>query len=217
MAEEESKGLKFSDILKVVGGLLVGGALGAGARSAGVLRGAKASDVIKGAALTYPGLTSKFLYPVYYQYRDNGVAFENASVNRDLAEKAAIAQSLDEHNAAVANGTEDKLLSWWATTDRFPRKDFSPGSTAASGVMILPDNRIAVRFQPGGKWYYYRGGDNPRESSIIAKELLTAPSIGRALARNGKFRHTRKGSPGIPDSSLGWWAKEHYDPTYSKK
>lgn len=210
MAEEESKGLKFSDILKVVGGLLVGGALGAGARSAGALRGAKASDVLKGAALTYPGLTENFVYPIVYAPNPGGYANENASIDRNLTFRYPLAQTLEEHNRAVADGTEKQLESWFPGEDTKPRKDFHPSSSAVSDIRIMPDNTIQIRWGGKGKFYTYRGGANPRESSEIAKELLTAPSIGRALPRNGKKRHNGKADyRGTPDANIGFWGRRY--------
>ena len=209
MEEEESKGLKSSDILKVVGGLLLGGVLGAGARSAGVLRGAKASDVLKGAALTYPGLTEIFEYPVIYAPNAGGYANENASIDRNLTFRYPLAQTLEEHNRAIADGTEKQLESWFPGEDTKPRADFHPSSSAVSDIRIMPDNTIQIRWGGKGKFYTYRGGSNPRESSEIAKELLTAPSIGRALPRNGKRRHYGKGTKGTLDANIGWWGRRY--------
>lgn len=210
MAEEESKGLKFSDILKVVGGLLLGGALGAGARSAGVLRGAKASDVLKGVAVTYPGLTEAFEYPMVYAPNAGGYANENASLDRNLTFRYPLAQTLEEHNRAVADGTEKQLESWFPGEDTKPREDFHPSSSAVSDIRIMPDNTIQIRWGGKGKYYTYRGGQNPRESSEIAKELLTAPSIGRALPRNGKRRHNGKADrAGTPDGNIGFWGRRY--------
>lgn len=209
MAEEESKGLKFSDILKVVGGLLVGGALGAGVRSAGVLRGAKASDLLKGAALTYPGLTENFVYPIKYEpdFKTHGL---NRLLDRDLIFRYPLAQTLEEHNRAVANGTEKLLESWFPGEDTKPRKDFHPSSSAVSDIRIMPDNTIQIRWGGKGKFYTYRGGSNPRESSEIAKELLTAPSIGRALPRKGLYAHNGKDDrKGHPDPNIGWWGRRY--------
>lgn len=210
MAEEESKGSKYADILKVVGGLLLGGVLGAGARSSGVLRGAKASDVLKGAALTYPGLMDNFVYPIVYAPNPGGYANMNASLDRNLTFRYPLAQTLEEHNRAVANGTEKQLESWWPEEDTKPRANFHPSSSAVSDVQIMPDNTIQIRWGGKGKFYTYRGGSNPRESSEIVKELLTAPSIGRALPQNGKKRHNgKKDYKGTPDANIGFWGRRY--------
>ena len=208
---EDSKDIKFSDVLKVLGGVLLGGALGGGgARAAGALRGAKASEVLKGAALTYPGLTDSFVYPVIYAPNAGGFANENASIDRNLTFRYPLAQTLEEHNRAVANGTEKQLESWWPGEDRQPRQDFHPSSSAVSDIRIMPDNTIQIRWGGKGKFYTYRGGTNPRESSEIAKELLTAPSIGRALPRNGKKRHNGKADyKGTPDANIGFWGRRY--------
>lgn len=208
---EDSKDIKFSDVLKVLGGVLLGGALGGGgARAAGALRGAKASEVLKGAALTYPGLTSSFVYPVIYAPNAGGFANENASIDRNLTFRYPLAQTLEEHNRAVANGTEKQLESWWPGEDKQPRQDFHPSSSAVSDIRIMPDNTIQIRWGGKGKFYTYRGGTNPRESSEIAKELLTAPSIGRALPRNGKKRHNGKADyKGTPDANIGFWGRRY--------
>lgn len=217
MAEEESKGLKFSDILKVVGGLLVGGALGAGARSAGVLRGAKASDVLKGVALTYPGLTADFVYPMVYAPTPSGRPNMNSSLDRNLTFRYPLAQTLEEHNRAVADGTEKQLESWFPGEDTKPREDFHPSSSAVSNIKIDPkDNSIAIQWHQNGKWYNYGSFANPREASEAAKELLTAPSIGRALPRNGRYKHFGKGTKGSPDANIGWWGRRYYNPRYAK-
>lgn len=208
---EDSKDIKFSDVLKVLGGVLLGGALGGGgARAAGALRGAKASEVLKGAALTYPGLTSSFVYPVIYAPNAGGFANENASIDRNLTFRYPLAQTLEEHNRAIANGTEKQLESWWPGEDKQPRQDFHPSSSAVSDIRIMPDNTIQIRWGGKGKFYTYRGGTNPRESSEIAKELLTSPSIGRALPRNGKRRHNgRQDYKGTPDANIGFWGRRY--------
>lgn len=171
---------------------------------------ASAGKKLPGAAFTYPGLTSDFNYPMIYVGGDT--PYENSSLNRELASKGALSQSLEEHNKALATGGpagEKSLQSWWPGEDVQPRVDFTPGSSAVSGVKILPNNKIAVQFRGGGKWYTYLGGSNPRESSEVAKELLTAPSIGRAVAgREGK--KNKDGSRTI-NPNFGWFGRAHYD------
>lgn len=162
----------------------------------------------KGAAYTYPGLTRDFVYPVLFFNQDQPRL--NAGVNREEASKAALAQSLEEHNNAILAGgelAEKALKSWWPGEDAKPRVDFTPSSSAISDVKILPNNLIAVRWKNKGKWYTYRGGNNPRESSEIAKELLTSPSIGRAVA-------AREGKKGVINPELGWFGRAHYNPNY---
>lgn len=218
MEEEESKGFKVSDILKVVGGLLLGGALGGGARAAGTLRGAKASDVLKGATLTYPNLSGDFVYPIVYAPNPGGYSNGNASIDRNATFRYPLAQTLDEHNRAVANGTEKQLESWWPTEDTKPREDFHPSSSAVSNVMIdRRDNSIAIQWHKNGKWYNYGSFATPREASEAAKELLTSPSIGRALPRNGRKRHNGNADrAGTPDANIGFWGRRYYNPAYAK-
>lgn len=173
-----------------------------------ILSAGTASRGLKGKSLTYPGLTADFDYPVNFVGGD--VPFLNASVNRELAAEGALAQTLDNHNEALRIGGEPMeraLRSWWPGEDTRPRVEFTPGSSAVSGVKILPNNKIAVQWKNRGKWYTYRGGSNPRESSEIAKELLTAPSIGRAVA-------ARNGKDGVINPNLGWFGRAHYDPNY---
>ena len=53
---------------------------------------------------------------------------------------------------------------------------------------------------------------------MTAMELLTAPSIGRMMNRNGKLAHTGpKDKEGYIDNSVGAWARRHYDPTAGGK
>ena len=110
MAEEESKGSKYADILKVVGGILLGGMLG-GTRAAGTLRRAMASDVLKGSALTYPGLTENFVYPIEYS-PDFATYGMNSHIDRNLIHRYPLAQTLDECGFSCAHlAIEGKYLS----------------------------------------------------------------------------------------------------------
>lgn len=169
---------------------------------------AAADKRLPGSAFTYPGLTSEFIYDMNFVDQDE--PFMNSSLNRELASRGALAQGLEEHNMALKQGgkqLEKALESWWPNEDLKPRVNFTPGSSAISGVKILPNNKIAIQWKNKGKWYTYQGGNNPRESSEIAKELLTAPSIGRAVA-------ARKGKNGKINPNLGWFGRAHYDPNY---
>lgn len=185
------------------------GAMLSGGRVSRVLNAA-ANRRLPGSAFTYPGLTDEFIYPVVHV--DQDVPFMNASLNREIASRGALAQSLEEHNEALMRGgekLEKALESWWPNEDRKPREDFTPGSSAISGVKILPNNKIAVQWKNRGKWYTYLGGSNPRETSEFAKELLTAPSIGRAVAaRTGK--KNPDGTKTI-NPNFGWFGRAHYD------
>lgn len=203
----------WSDVLRLLPQLavnllpgLVSSRIGMGGR---VMRSLErgAQKRVPGAAFTYPKLSGEFNYPIVYVGGD--VPYMNASLNRGASENSSRAQTLEEHNRALAAGgiaAERALESWWPNQDTQPRVPFTPGSSAISGVKILPNNKIQVQFRGGGKWYTYKGGSNPLEASLAAKTLLESPSIGRALsARNGK--------KGIINPNLGYWARNHYDPS----
>jgi len=201
----------WTDILKLAVPALLNAGMAASPVTRAV-RGSRAtpSSILKGAALSYPGLTDAFVYPMVYAPNPGGYANDNSSLDRSLASDYALAQSLDEHNMAVEKGLEKSLASWWPGEDTKPRKDFRPSSSAVSDVRIMPDNTIQVRFGGKGKFYTYRGGSNPREASYVARELLTAPSIGRALVRNGHNRHNgKKDREGTPDGNIGWWGRKY--------
>lgn len=208
----------WSDIMKILPRvalqLLPGIMLGGGRMATTITKAAQRK--VPGAAMTYPGLTQNFIYPII-PYSSKESWANNNGVQRGVAEKAAKAQSLEEHNRALMDGgpaAERMLQSWWPGEDVQPREDFTPSSSAVRGVRILPNNKIQIQFRDGGKWYTYRGGSNPREASEAAHALLTAPSIGRSLPRNGKNRHDYPGAEGIPDSEVGWWGRNHYDPNW---
>ena len=209
----------YSEILKAVLPAVLGAAFSGGAPAQAIRAvsagrkesgAAKASDVLKGAVLTYPGLAETFNYPIMFVPNPGGYSNDNASIDRYLAEDAALAQTLADHNEAVRRGDEPNLTSWWPGKDKQPRRDFHPSSSAVSNVQINPDNTISIRFGGKGKWYTYRGGRNPREASEAAKSLLTSPSIGRALVRDGRLKHNGKADKqGSPDANIGWWGRKY--------
>ena len=208
----------WSDIMKILPRvalqLLPGIMLGGGRMATTITKAAQRK--VPGAAMTYPGLTQNFNYAIV-PYSSKESWANNNGVQRGVAEKAAKAQSLEEHNRALMAGgpaAERMLQSWWPGEDTQPRENFTPSSSAVRGVRILPNNKIQIQFRDGGKWYTYRGGSNPREASEAAHALLTAPSIGRSLPRNGRNRHDYPGAEGIPDSEVGWWGRNHYDPNW---
>lgn len=206
MAEESNK-ITASDILKVLGSLAIGGLAGGALGRASVLGGRSAvrgrpnaSDVLMKTTATYPNLAKSF---------DYGVVFDEAnaragvpSLNRMLAPIALTgaypnAQTLDEHNAAIARGDEPELEAWWPQEDDKPRKPLTPSSTAIRSLRIGPDNKIYVKFANGKKEYSYVGGDNPLEAASAAAELIRSQSIGRSLL------------PG-----RGFWGIKYHDPNY---
>lgn len=218
---------------RVLMGLLPG--LGAGRGFVGsVAARTLAKNGLKGATFSYPDLTEDFHYDdmvdpgnvTYIGGKRTVLPALNTGWDMQDA-KYALAQSLEKHNAAVANGTEKDLEEWWPGEDNRPRKVFRPHSTAVKGIMIDKDGNIQVQWHDSGKWYRYRGGDNIRETTEFVKDLMTAPSIGRAVAGRAKdgsakrwpnSRHVNSegkidNTLGVVDPQVGWWGREHYDPT----
>ena len=144
-----------------------------------------------------------------------GPAQENRMLMQNVANEAILRQTPEEHMRALTKYVrpgmtpaeqkvalqrgkeyEESLLSWW--DDDRPRRNFTPSSSAVSGIRITPDNRIQIRFGRGGKWYSYRGGATPNQAAIELKKLIgtNGQSIGRALCRKSK--------------NFGQWARDHY-------
>ena len=210
----------FSQVVELLGKvalqMLPGIMLGGGNFSRAIEKAA-AKKGMKGAAMTYPGLTRDFIYPITY-VANSPTWVNNATLDRNIAPEALRSQTLEEHNRALMEGgdaAEKALMSWWPNEDGTVRQNPTPGSSAVSGVKILPNNKIQVQFRGGGKWYTYKGGRNPYEASMAAAELLQAPSIGRMMNRNGKLAHTSPtDKDGYIDNSVGAWARRHYDPNW---
>ena len=210
----------FSQVVELLGKvalqMLPGIMLGGGNFSRAIEKAA-AKKGMKGAAMTYPGLTRDFIYPITY-VANSPTWVNNATLDRNIAPEALRSQTLEEHNRALMEGgdvAERALVSWWPNEDGTVRQNPTPGSSAVSGVKILPNNKIQVQFRGGGKWYTYKGGKNPYEASMAAAELLQAPSIGRMMNRNGKLAHTSPtDKEGYIDNSVGAWARRHYDPNW---
>ena len=210
----------FSQVVELLGKvalqMLPGIMLGGGNFSRAIEKAA-AKKGLKGAAMTYPGLTHEFVYPITY-VANSPTWVNNATLDRNIAPEALRSQTLEEHNRALMEGgdaAERALVSWWPNEDGTVRQNPTPGSSAVSGVKILPNNKIQVQFRGGGKWYTYKGGKNPYEASMAAAELLQAPSIGRMMNRNGKLAHTSPtDKDGYIDKSVGAWARRHYDPNW---
>jgi hypothetical protein len=210
----------FSQVVELLGKvalqMLPGIMLGGGNFSRAIEKAA-AKKGFKGAAMTYPGLTRDFIYPITY-VANSPTWVNNATLDRNIAPEALRSQTLEEHNRALMEGgdaAEKALMSWWPNEDGTVRQNPTPGSSAVSGVKILPNNKIQVQFRGGGKWYTYKGGKNPHEASMAAAELLQAPSIGRMMNRNGKIAHTSPtDKDGYIDNSVGAWARRHYDPNW---
>lgn len=143
----------------------------------------------------------------------------NRMLMQQTADEYAPRQTLAEHIAALRRYVrpgmnpaqmkealrrgkeyEQSLPQWW--DDDRPRKNFTPSSSAVSGIRITPDNRIQIRFGKGSKWYSYRGGENPGAAAKEVQKLIgkNGQSIGQNLVRKSKV--------------FGQWAKDHYLPGY---
>lgn len=191
-----------------VTGRLVGRSMGTGT----------ATRILEGAA---PGTVSdypkpnKFIYNVDYV---PGAPQNNAAYNGNPNPRAMRMQTIQEHNralnkyirpgmsplelrAAIENGKEEeqKLESFW-TDDSRPRSNVRSSSSAVSDVHINPDGTLSVRFGGKGNWYTYRGGADPFEAAMAAHDLLTAPSIGRAI-----------------NKKTGWWSVRDHHQLWTKK
>lgn len=175
------------------------------------IRGGTASRILGGSspyeASSYPA-TKDFYYDVYYF--NDGEPVNNRTLDRAAAQKGARMQTIDEHNRAInkyirpgmdpverrwaiQKGLEEEraLESFW--DDNKPRVPLKAGSSAVSGIRINTDNTISVQFGGKGKWYTYAGGPNRFEASLAAKDLVTAPSIGRAInSKSGFWGSTHK-------------------------
>lgn len=188
-----------------VTGRLVGRSLGTGT----------ATRILEGAA---PGTVSdypkpnKFIYNVDYV---PGAPQNNAAYKGNPNPRAMRMQTIQEHNralnkyirpgmspmelrAAIENGKEEeqKLDSFW-TDDSRPRSNVRSSSSAVSDVHINPDGTLSVRFGGKGNWYTYRGGADPFEAAMAAHDLVTAPSLGRAI-----------------NKKTGWWSVGNHHKIY---
>lgn len=166
-----------------------------------------ATRILEGAA---PGTVAdyptprKFVYDVDYI---EGAPQNNALYKGYPNSRAMRMQTIQEHNralnkyirpgmgplelrAAIEKGKEEerKLDSFW-TDDSHPRRAVRSSSSAVSDVHINPDGTLSVRFRDKGKWYTYAGGADPYEAAMSAHDLVTAPSLGRAI-----------------NKKTGWWS-----------
>lgn len=234
--------ISWSKILELAPRVLLGLLPGlSGAGLGGRFASSTASRILgasgmKGAAFDYPPLTGDFWYDVD-NVKDvnttsingrktvlpalNGNTMSRADIN------AVLAQSLQEHNRAVQRGNEPDLLEWWPGEDTKPRRAIRPKSTAVDNIIIGDDGEIHIQWKGGrGKWYTYKGGDDIRQTTEFVKDLLTYPSIGRALNRNGRLawpnsEHLNSegkvdDSLGREDSNIGQWGSDHYEHDKSK-
>lgn len=157
------------------------------------------------------------LHTVEVMWFPDGEPQENSMLKRTLADKAAKMQTLQQHNDTILKylrklppnasekqkhlelmkglAEEAELDEYW--DDKKPRKDFTPSSSAVKAVRVTPDNRVEVMWGSTPKWYTYKQHADPYQASLAMKELLTAPSIGRALVRKSK--------------KYGQWGRAQYD------
>lgn len=189
------------------GGMLAGmaspGFLGPGRIGTGT-----ATRILEGAA---PGTVADYPTPNKFHYNvdwiNSDVPNYNANYKGNPDSRATRMQTIQEHNralnkyirpgmgplelrAAIEKGKEEekKLSSFW-TDDSEPRRPVRSSSTAVSDVHINPDGTLSVRFRQQGKWYTYAGGADPYEAAMAAHDLVTAPSLGKAI-----------------NKKTGWWS-----------
>lgn len=202
MASEKEK--MAEKVLRAAASMMAGMILGGMSPVAGRLVGRSmgtgtATRILEGAApgtvADYPK-PNKFIYDVDYV---PGAPQNNAAYNGNPNPRAMRMQTIQEHNralnkyirpgmspmelrAAIENGKEEeqKLDSFW-TDDSHPRRPVRSSSSAVSDVVINTDGTLSIRFRNGGNWYTYRGGADPYEAAMAAHDLVTAPSLGKAI------------------------------------
>ena len=189
------------DYIKALVALFGAGAAGVGGGLGGY-GGGSARGASGGAAAILSGgrgenLNHNFNYDLNYIPGD---AQENRMLQQAMATMYGYRQTPEEHAAALMRGNEDQLTQWW--DDDRPRANFTPSSSAVSGIRITPKGIIQIRFGRGNKWYSYRGGATPNEAAVEAMKLIgtQGQSIGRNLLRKS--------------SKYGQWARDHYLPGY---
>lgn len=148
----------------------------------------------------------------------------NATLQRQTAQDASRMQTLREHNStltkflkpgmnpkeraeAISKGVEaeKKLLSFW--DDSKPRVNYTPSSSAVELIQITPDNRVQVKWRGTPKLYDFLPSSDPFEASLAFQQLVTAPSIGKAV-----MPFQRKGVMlNFKDKNNAWWNRKHYD------
>ncbi|SHI35452.1 hypothetical protein [Fibrobacter sp. UWP2] len=230
--------VQWSTVLKALptflAGLLPG--IGVGRMAAGAIAERALGDNLKGVAFDYPAFTKDFNYPMVQGGHTSTVTKNgrmittkfpslNEHINR-ANESAALAQSVAEHNRAIKAGNEKDLEQWWPGEDTEPRLTISPSSSAVEGIRINKDGTVQVKWYKGSKWYTYKAGADAGASSKMAMELLTSPSIGRAVAREGgrpghrvrcQYAHTDSKdvtANKVKDKNMGWWGEKYYNPNY---
>jgi hypothetical protein len=189
------------DYIKALVALFGAGAAGVGGGLGGYGGGA-ARGASGGAAAILSGgagenLSHNFNYDLNYI---PGPAQNNGMLQQAMATMYGYRQTPEEHAAALRRGNESELTQWW--DDDRPRANFTPSSSAVSGIRITPKGIIQIRFGRGNKWYSYRGGPTPNAAAVEAMKLIgtNGQSIGRNLLRKS--------------SKYGQWARDHCLPGY---
>lgn len=193
-------------------------------------------------AKQYPSDFAPESYHTYNVQHINtdGRADEN-SVGRGffpLIEEAGRMQTLKEHNdtitkyvhpgmtpkemqKAIDKGMEEekRLLQFWNESDQKVnpnRAQFTVSSSAVSGIRLTPDGRVQVMWKnkkgKDSSWYTYRQYPDVQQASVAAQQLLSSPSIGRAVMpfqRKGKMLNFK--NPGLYSD----WSVKNYDPGFA--
>ena len=221
MAREKEK--MAEKVLLAAAQMMAGMILGGMSPVAGRLGGRSigtgtATRILEGAAprtvADYP-TPRKFVYDI--DYKTVGPNY-NSEYKGNPNPAAMRMQTIQEHNralnkyirpgmsplelrAAIEKGKEEerKLDSFW-TDDSRPRRPVRSSSSAVSDVVINPDGTLSIRFRDKGNWYTYRGGADPYEAAMAAHDLVTAPSLGKAI-----------------NPVNGWWSVGNNHQLWTKK
>lgn len=204
---------------QMMAGMILGGMSPVVGRFGGRYMGTgTATRILEGAA---PGTVAdypkprKFVYDI--DYKEVGPNY-NSEYRGNPNPAAMRMQTIQEHNralnkyirpgmnplelrAAIEKGKEEerKLDSFW-TDDSRPRRPVRSSSSAVSDVVINTDGTLSIRFRDKGNWYTYRGGADPYEAAMAAHDLVTAPSLGKAI-----------------NPVNGWWSVGNHHQLWTKK
>jgi len=222
MAREKEK--MAEKVLRAAAQMMAGMILGGMSPVVGRLGGRSigtgtATRILEGAA---SGTVAGYPKPNEFTYDVDYVATSgpqnNAEYKRNPNPRAMRMQTIQEHNralnkyirpgmdplelrAAIEKGKEEeqKLDSFW-TDDSRPRRPVRSSSSAVSNVVINTDGTLSIRFRDKGNWYTYRGGADPYEAAMAAHDLVTAPSLGKAI-----------------NPVNGWWSVGNNHQLWTKK
>lgn len=211
-----------------------------GAFSHGMLGTTSSMD--KFVAQNYPSDFAPGSYHTYdVQHMATDGKADMNSVGRGfkpLIESAGRMQTLKEHNDALTKfirpgmskaelqfaieegrKAEKDLPQFWNESDEKVnphRAQFGVSSSAVSGIRLTPEGSVQVRWRnkkgKDSQWYTYRQYPDVQQASVAAQELLSSPSIGRAVMpfqRNGQMLKFKN-----PDLYSKWSVK-NYDTGYA--